>query len=102
MNAQLDHDLTLLSATVRRHAAELPLTVTSAVSAAVDVLTDPLQPPLAAPLAPGETDDVRAVFCLVRERLTAAGIDGTSATLRRAEAARELGAALVALEKRSS
>jgi len=102
MNAQLDHDLTLLSATMLRHAVELPLTVTSAVSAAVDVLTDPLRPPLAVPPVHSETEDVRAVLHRVRERLIASGTDGTAATLRRAHAARELGAALVALDPRPS
>jgi len=102
MNAQLDHDLTLLSATMLRHAVELPLTVTSAVSAAVDVLTDPLRPPLAVPPVHSETEDVRAVLHRVRERLIASGTDGTAATLRRAQAARELGAALVALDPRPS
>ncbi len=95
-----DYDRELLAATSSRHLHTLPVTVSNAISAAVDELTDPLVLPLLFDIDKEQTRDLLGVLSGVRARLLTAckSAPTVSRSLTYARAARELSAALRALQ----
>ena len=95
-----EYDRELLAATSSRHLHTLTVAVSNAISAAVDELTDPLVLPLLFDIDKEQTRDLPGVLTAVRARLLTAckAAPTVSQSLTYARAARELSAALRALQ----